>query len=116
MQEFRQLLAVARAGVDAKEETLDEDQWKQAGLIADQLPEDMRGVYLLLAKAALGKKPCPTNLELATAYGTRSPSRARFLLTYMEERGYLVCANDLRGNRIVTLKDLGVQTEPGNPD
>ncbi|WP_119309440.1 ATP-binding protein [Cohaesibacter haloalkalitolerans] len=116
LQEFRQLLAVARAGVDAMEETLDEDQWKQAGVIADQLPEDMRGVYLLLAKAALGKKPCPTNLELATAYGTRSPSRARFLLTYMEERGYLVCANDLRGNRIVTLKDLGVQTEPGNPD
>ncbi|TLP48181.1 MULTISPECIES: ATP-binding protein [Cohaesibacter] len=116
LQEFRQLLAVARAGVDDKEDTLDEDQWKQASLIADQLPEDMRGVYLLLAKAALGKKPCPTNLELATAYGTRSPSRARFLLTYMEERDYLVCANDLRGNRIVTLKDLGVQTEPGNPD
>ena len=116
LQEFRQLLAVARAGVDDKEETLDEEQWKQATLIAEQLPEDMRGVYLLLAKAALGKKPCPTNLDLATAYGTRSPSRARFLLTYMEERDYLVCANDLRGNRIVTLKDLGVQTEPGNPD
>ena len=116
LQEFRQLLAVARAGVDEKEEALDEEQWNQAGLIAGQLPEDMRGVYLLLAKAALGKKPCPTNLDLATAYGTRSPSRARFLLTYMEERGYLVCANDLRGNRIVTLKDLGIQTEPGNPD
>ncbi len=116
LQEFRQILAVARAGVDDKEDNLDEDQWKQASLIAEQLPEDMRGVYLLLAKAALGKKPCPTNLELATAYGTRSPSRARFLLTYMEERDYLVCANDLRGNRIVTLKDLGVQTEPGNPD
>ena len=116
LQEFRQLLAVARAGVDEREEALDEDQWKQAGLIAEQLPEDMRGVYLLLAKAALGKKPCPTNIELATAYGTRSPSRARFLLTYMEERDYLVCANDLRGNRIVTLKDLAVQTEPGSPD
>ncbi|PLW75618.1 ATP-binding protein [Cohaesibacter celericrescens] len=116
LQEFRQLLAVARAGVDEIEESLDEDQWKQAGTIADQLPEDMRGVYLLLSKAALGKKPCPTNLELATAYGTRSPSRARFLLTYMEERGFLVCANDLRGNRIVTLKDLGIQTEPGSPD
>ncbi|SNY91121.1 hypothetical protein SAMN04515647_1326 [Cohaesibacter sp. ES.047] len=116
LQEFRQLLAVARAGVDEKEDALDEQQWNQAGLIADQLPEDMRGVYLLLAKAALGKKACPTNIELATAYGTRSPSRARFLLTYMEERGFLVCANDLRGNRIVTLKDLGVQTEPGSPD
>ena len=56
LQEFRQLLAVARAGVDEKEDTLDEDQWKQAGLIADQLPEDMRGVYLLLAKGGSWQK------------------------------------------------------------
>ena len=116
LAEFRELLAVARAGVDEKEDSLDEDQWKQASLIAGQLPEDMRGVYLLLSKAALGKKPCPTNLDLATAYGTRSPSRARYLLTYMEERGFLVCANDLRGNRIVTLSDLGIQTAPGCPE
>ncbi|SNZ21013.1 ATP-binding protein [Cohaesibacter gelatinilyticus] len=116
LQEFRQLLSVARAKLDTQEEELDEDQWKQATLVAEQLPEEMRGVYLVLAKAAIGKKPCPTNIELATAYGTRSPGRARWLLTYMEERGFLICANDLRGNRIVTLKDLGHQTEPGNPE
>jgi hypothetical protein len=32
----------------------------------------------------------------------------------MEERGFLVCATDLRGNRIVTLTDLGWQTAPGD--
>ncbi|MEP3275242.1 MAG: ATP-binding protein [Stappiaceae bacterium] len=114
LQEFRKLLSVARAGVDSTE--VAQDDWEQAVLIASQLPEDMRGVFLLLARAALLKGPCPGNEEIATAYGTRSRNRARWLLTFMEERGFLVCASDLRGNRIVTLPDLGWQTEPGNPD
>jgi len=112
LQEFREKLSVARAGVDSEE--IDETEWQRAVLIANELPEDMRGVYLLLAKAALAKAPCPPNLEIATAYGTRSPGRARWLLSHMEERGFLVCATDLRGNRIVTLTDLGWQTAPGD--
>lgn len=112
LPEFREKLSVARAGVDSEE--IDETEWQRAVLIANELPEDMRGVYLLLAKAALAKAPCPPNLEIATAYGTRSPGRARWLLSHMEERGFLVCATDLRGNRIVTLTDLGWQTAPGD--
>ncbi|MEP1931383.1 MAG: ATP-binding protein [Roseibium sp.] len=112
LQAFREKLSVARAGVEKGE--MDEGAWKQAQLIAAELPDDMRGVYLLLAKAALAKEPCPGNLEIATAYGTRSPGRARWLLSHMEERGFLVCATDLRGNRIVTLTDLGLRTEPGD--
>ncbi len=111
---FRELLSVARAGV-ATEEVQEED-WSQATLIASQLPDDMRGVFLLLARAAVQNEPCPSNLDIATAYGTRSTGRARWLLTYMEENGFLVCANDLRGNRIVSLPDLGWQTRPGNPE
>ncbi|MBO6758701.1 MAG: ATP-binding protein [Roseibium sp.] len=109
---FREKLAVARAGVNA--ETVDGEAWQQAELVAAELPDDMRGVYLLLAKAALAEIPCPGNLEIATAYGTRSPGRARWLLSHMEERGFLVCATDLRGNRIVTLNDLGWRTAPGD--
>ncbi|OKL45707.1 helicase HerA domain-containing protein [Pseudovibrio exalbescens] len=105
---FRRLLSVARAGVDKKE--VEAGDWGQVELIANQLPEEMRGVYLLLAKAALAEQPCPSDLEIAKAYGTRSPGRARWLLTYMEERGFIICASDLRGNRIVTLPDLGRQT------
>ncbi|MEP3046478.1 MAG: ATP-binding protein [Roseibium sp.] len=112
LQAFREKLSVARAGVEKGE--MDDGAWKQAQLIAAELPDDMRGVYLLLAKAALAKQPCPGNLEIATAYGTRSPGRARWLLSHMEERGFLVCATDLRGNRIVTLTDLGLRTEPGD--
>lgn len=112
LQVFREKLSVARAGVDKAD--VDDGAWSQAELVAAELPEDMRGVYLLLAKAALAKAPCPGNLEIATAYGTRSPGRARWLLSHMEERGFLVCATDLRGNRIVTLSDLGWQTAPGD--
>jgi uncharacterized protein len=112
LQMFRQKLSVARAGVEKGD--VDDSDWQQAELIAAELPEDMRGVYLLLAKAALAKAPCPGNIEIATAYGTRSPGRARWLLSHMEERGFLVCATDLRGNRIVTLTDLGWQTAPGD--
>jgi len=112
LQVFREKLSVARAGVDKEE--VDEGAWQQAELIAAELPDDMRGVYLLLAKAALAKAPCPGNQEIATVYGTRSPGRARWLLSHMEERGFLVCATDLRGNRIVTLTDLGWQTAPGD--
>ena len=112
LQIFRERLSVARAGVEKGE--VDESAWQQAELIAAELPDDMRGVYLLLAKAALAKAPCPGNTEIATAYGTRSPGRARWLLSHMEERGFLVCATDLRGNRIVTLTDLGWRTEPGD--
>lgn len=112
LQVFREKLSMARAGVEKG--VVDDGAWQQAELIAAELPEDMRGVYLLLAKAALAKAPCPGNLEIATAYGTRSPGRGRWLLSHMEERGFLVCATDLRGNRIVTLTDLGWQTAPGD--
>ena len=112
LQSFRQRLSLARAGVET--ETIDEDAWQQATLISASLPEDMRGVFLLVAKAALQKAPCPSDAEIARAYGTRSPSRARRLLAYMEERGFLVCASDLRGQRMIQLPDLGWQTAPGS--
>jgi len=108
---FRRELAIAKAGVDDGE--VASSDWDQATLIAASLPEDVRGVFLLVAKAALMKGPCPSDADIAKAYGTRSTGRARRLLTYMEERGFISCASDLRGNRIVMLPDLGWQTAPG---
>ncbi|ODN69312.1 hypothetical protein A6302_03398 [Methylobrevis pamukkalensis] len=93
---FRKRLAIARAGVEAEE--VDGDAWNQATLVAAALPEDMRGVFLLVARAGLRKAPCPSDEEIARAYGTRSPSRARRLLAYMEERGFLATASDLRAS------------------
>ncbi|GLK76319.1 ATP-binding protein [Methylopila jiangsuensis] len=111
---FRRELAIAKAGVD--EASVAASDWEQATLVAAALPEDVRGVFLLIAKAALQKAPCPSDSEIARAYGTRSPGRARRLLAYMEERGFLACAADMRGARIVMLPDLGWQTAPGMPD
>lgn len=108
LAEFRRLVAMARAGVDRKE--VEADEWMKAELIAESVAEDMRGVFLLIARAAAQAEPCPGDEEIARAYGTRSLGRARWLLTHLEERGFLVCASDLRGNRIVTLPDLGWQT------
>lgn len=107
---FRQRVALVRAGVEAAD--VDPGRWAGAEAVAASLPEEMRGVYLLLARAALRGEPCPTDQEIATAYGTRSPGRARWLLTHMEEQGFIVCAADLRGNRIVTLTDLDCRTAP----
>lgn len=116
LPEFRRRLAIARAGVASEGGDMESGAWEQATLVSASLPEDIRGVFLLIAKAALAKAPCPSDAEIAKAYGTRSPSRARRLLAYMEERGFLVCATDLRGNRIVSLPDLGWQTAPGSPE
>jgi hypothetical protein len=111
LPEFRRRLALARAGLEPG--GVDEEAWSRATLVAGTLPEDVRGVFLLVARAALTRAPCPSDDEIARAYGTRSAGRARRVLGWMEERGYLVVAADMRGNRIVQLPDLGWQTAPG---
>jgi hypothetical protein len=112
LAEFTRRLAIARAGVDAASE--DED-WRRAVSQAAELPEEMQGVFLLLARAAREGAPSPADEALARAYGSRSPSRGRWLLTYMEERGYLACEADFRGNRVVRFPAFGWKTLPANP-
>jgi uncharacterized protein len=73
-------------------------------------------VFLILAQAALGKAPCPSDATLARAYGTHSLSRARRLLGYFEERGLIVVRNDFKGLRIVAFPDLDAETAPGDPN
>jgi hypothetical protein len=110
---FRRLLATARAGIGA--EAAEGSDWQQAVTRAESLPEDSQGVYLLLARAALEKLPCPSDATIARAYGTRSPGRARRLLAWLEERNALVLRME-RGRRVVALVGLGWETAPGDPD
>ncbi|MFN3686973.1 helicase HerA domain-containing protein [Salinarimonas sp.] len=110
---FRKRLAVARAGVDAG--AVDDEAWARAEAAAADLPDDIQGVYLILARAALEGAPCPSDGAIARACGSRSPGRARRLVQYMETRGFVVTRADLRGQRIVALPDLGVETAPGDP-
>jgi DNA helicase HerA-like ATPase len=110
---FRQKFAVARAGVDRT--TATGDTWQQALELAATLSDDIQGVFLILAQAAVAGAPCPSDATLARAYGSHSAGRARRLLGYFEERGLLVVRTDLRNRRLVAFPDLGCETAPGDP-
>ncbi|MBL0404165.1 ATP-binding protein [Microvirga aerilata] len=111
---FRRRLAVARAGVDTA--TAEGSEWDRAVAFAGELTEDIQGIYLLIARAAMEGSPCPPDGEIARACGSRSPGRARRLIAYMESRNVVVTRNDPRGLRIIALPDLGWETAPGDPN
>jgi hypothetical protein len=110
---FRRMLTRARAGISA--EMAEEQIWQDVAARASVLPEDMQGIFMMLARAAKDKLPCPGDPAIARAYGTRSMGRARRVLTYMEEQGLIVCQTDGAGRRIVTLVELAWATAPGDP-
>ncbi|WP_419896751.1 ATP-binding protein [Roseomonas sp. USHLN139] len=111
---FRRMLAVARAGISA--EAAEGEDWRAIEARAATLPEDVQGVYLLVARAALERLPCPSDATIAQAYGTRSVGRARRVLAYMEEQGAVVLRPDARGLRILALVGLAFETAPGDPN
>jgi hypothetical protein len=111
---FRRRLAVARAGVDTA--TANGSEWDRAVSFAAELTEDIQGVYLILARAAMERSACPSDSDIARACGSRSPGRARRLVAYLESRNLVVSRNDPRGLRIIALPDLGWETGPGDPN
>ncbi|MGB8286585.1 MAG: ATP-binding protein, partial [Rhizobium ruizarguesonis] len=76
--------------------------------------DDLQGVFLMLAKAAVCGEPCPSDARIARAYGTHSARRARRLLGYFEEQGIVVVHADFSGKRIVAFPDIDCQTVPGD--
>ncbi|ODT77466.1 MAG: ATP-binding protein [Pelagibacterium sp. SCN 64-44] len=111
---FRRLLAVAR--VAPEKDIAQSEGWQQALALSETLTDDVQGVFLVLAQAALTGAPCPSDATLARLYGTHSSSRARRLLTWFEERGLVVIRLDFRNNRVVAFPDLGAETAPGDPN
>jgi hypothetical protein len=111
---FRRRLAVARAGVDDNVAT--GDAWQEALTLSERLADDVQGVFLVVAQAAVTGAPCPSDAALARAYGTHSTGRARRLLTHFEERGLIVLRTDFHGQRIAAFPDLGLETAPGDPN
>ncbi len=111
---FKRLLAVARVAPD--EAVAASDGWQQALALSETLTDDVQGVFLVIAQAALTAAPCPSDATLARLYGTHSSSRARRLLTWFEERGLIVLRTDFRGLRIAAFPDLGAETAPGDPN
>ncbi len=110
---FKRRLSMARAGVF--EEASDDAGWAAALAIADELPEDMLGVFLLIARAAKDGLECPSDEAVARVYGTHSVGRTRRLLGYMEARQILVPRTDLRGRRAIGIPRLGWTTAAGDP-
>ena len=105
---FARRLAAARAGIF---EGLDEE-WAEAMAVARDLPDDMLGVFLLIARTARDGAPCPTDETIAATYGTSSLGRARRVLTYMESRDVIVPREDLSGRRSIAIPGLGWTTQP----
>ena len=110
---FRRMLTRARAGISP--EMADDAMWQDVSARADGLPEDMQGIFMMIAGAAREGAACPSDLAIARAYGTRSGARARRVLSYIEEQGLIVCQSDAAGRRIITLVELGWATAPGDP-
>ncbi|WP_127144348.1 ATP-binding protein [Pelagibacterium montanilacus] len=114
LAEFKRRFAVARAGVS--QEVAGTDGWQTAQSLAATLSEDVRGVFLVLARAALEGEACPSDAALARAYGSHSTGRARRLVTYFEERDLIVLREDFSGRRIIAFPELGCETAPGDPN
>jgi uncharacterized protein len=113
LTEFRRMLTRARAGLGSD---LGDDAWQDVTLRASLLPEDMQGVFMMIARAAKEGWPCPSDAAIARAYGSHSLRRAQRLLTYIEDQGLIVCQLDGAGRRIVTLVELAWATAPGDPN
>jgi len=111
---IRRMLALERAGLSA--EAAGQPEWAEAQDMAASLPEDLQGVFLLLARTAQEGAPCPSDAEIAQAYGSRSLARARRVLGFIEELGAIICRPDLTGRRIVAIVGIGWETAPGSPE
>ena len=107
---FRRDFALARAGLRGAE------GWEEALALAEALPEEMLAPFLSLARAAREEAPCPSDETLARLYGTSSTSRARWMLSAMEEKGLIVSRVDLSGKRTIALPHLGWRTAPAVAD
>jgi hypothetical protein len=112
--DFRRMLTRARAGLGS--DITDDEGWQDVSARASLLPEDMQGVFMMIARAAKEGWPCPGDAAIARAYGSHSLRRARRLLTYIEEQGLIVCQLDGTGRRTVTFVELAWATAPGDPD
>jgi hypothetical protein len=112
--DFRRMLTRARAGLGS--EMAEDGAWQDVSVRASILPEELQGVFMMIARAAKEGWPCPSDAAIARAYGSHSLRRARRLLTYIEEQGLIVCQLDGAGRRIVTLVELAWATAPGDPN
>lgn len=108
LAEFGRRLAATRAGIDLA----GAEDWADAMALAGELPDDMLGAFLLIARAAREGEACPSNDAIAAVYGTQSPGRVKRLLAFIEQRGLIASRTDLAGKRTIAVPQLGWTTAP----
>ncbi|RHW17347.1 ATP-binding protein [Sphingomonas gilva] len=111
LADFARRLAMARAGIDPAER----HDWGEALAAAGDLPDDMLGPFLLIARAAREGAETPGDAEIARVYGTHSQGRVRRLIANIEQRGLIASRIDLSGKRSFAVPSLGWTTAPSDP-
>ena len=114
LDEFRGYLMIAKAGVDP--DTAETPEWEKVREIAASIGEDLRVVYMTLARAALKGERCPSDPEIARTFGARSGGRARSRVEALEKATFIIVRKDMKGARVVRLPDLEIETAPGDPN
>ncbi|QDH17871.1 ATP-binding protein [Swingsia samuiensis] len=107
LAQFQRFISSIRAGLEY--ERLETEDWQKAEKIAQKLPEDLQGVFLLIARSALDQEPCPSDEAIAEVYGTHSLGRAKRQLAYLEEREAIVVQETPFGRK-VAIVGYGWQT------
>jgi hypothetical protein len=109
LADFSRRLTILRSFA-AYPDSADDDLWARAVDLAQRLPSDLRGVFLLLSRAAVAGKPCPEDGEIARFFGSHSPGRARRVLGQLEQIETIVVRTDFQQNRIIAFPELGCET------
>ena len=109
LADFSRRLTVIRACA-AYPVSADDELWARAVELAQRLPSDLRGVFLLLSRAAAAGRPCPEDGEIARFFGSHSPGRARRMLGQLEQIETIVVRTDFEQNRIIAFPELGCET------
>jgi hypothetical protein len=110
---FRSLLPFARAGLPPAAHA--DSEWSAALEIVSALPDELKAVYLLVARAAKEGEPCPSDMVLARMCGSSSPGRGRARLDKLADQAYVTVKKDMRGNRVVGIPDFSWETAAGDP-
>ena len=111
---FRMRMTIVRARL-AFEAEADEAAWVRAIDVANRLPPDLMGVFLLLARAAVCGQKCPPDEDIARFFGSHSPGRARRVLGQLEQIESIVIRTDARQQRIIAVPELGLETAAFQP-
>ena len=114
LRAFNRRLAVARAGVDTT--TADGPNGITRQFRSRISPRTSRASFCSSRAPPSSAAPARPTASSPAPVGSRSPGRARRLLSYMDQRGFVVTRNDRRGNRIIALPGLGWKTAPGDPN